>query len=542
MVQKKIILNPFYKLKDNSYIYQYEISPLSCKEKMNSFTISFLKEKENILIEEISEKIPIFLMCKTYGGVAEQVIKLIIYLYDNNYIYVKHKDEKVVLVENEIFNIMIKQNDFIDLIIPYSIEKNIYHIIEKVLNVEETALLNICAVLGDLFDTVKLSHVLKNNSYSYINSFIDFWTKINNDALKEFDIYNNILELEQKDIIEILSDTQMNHQFVVCKFSIPFMREILYQSTSLDQRNELHYIIGKIIKNNIGLKDDYILYKYYSEEFELLNLKKHLRKMEIFMHDYNMKKKNLFEENNMNYMADENFTLNNLKTIIIHEIRNKLSNPKNDINTMIKCGYAEKKSDGKLTWEKRFFVLTANKLSYYYVENDYKLNKQPLAFFYLKNLYDIKVLRNNNKNVFCLTVNEWIKKKELMDARIYVLSTEKWEDLYSWTLSLKIMKIKAYYDRFCSNFCFVYFPLFETKEKERREISNFKLNIDSNSKYQRKETRNMKKIGFNKDRANTRKASIISNVLGLDLKETDYLRKRTRHLFIEIVYTIFDEI
>ena len=540
MYQKKNAINPFYKFTKNPFLYQYEISTLNSKEKMESFVISLINSKTDLLIEDISEKITYFLIFKTYGGIQEQVIKLILYLYENNYIYAKKINQKLTLVENQKFELMIKQNDFIDLIIPYSIEKNIYYIIERALNIEEIALLNICSVLGDLFDTVKLSHVLRNNSYSFINSFNDYWKKVNNNSLKEIDLYENILELEEKNVIEILSDIDANHQFVVCKFSIPFMREILYQCSSLDQKNELHYIIGKIMKNKVDLKGDYIFYKYYSDEFELLNLKKHLRKMEIFMHDYNMKKNNIFEENDINYIVDESFTLNNLKTIIIHEIRNKLSNSKYNNNTMIKCGYAEKKSDGKITWEKRFFVLTTNKLSYYYIEDDYKLNKEPLAFFYLKNLYDIKVLRNNNKYIFCLTVNEWIKKKELMDARIYVLSTEKWEDLYSWTLSLKIMKIKAFYDSFCNNYCFVYFPLFQTKEKEKSELSEFKLNIDNYINIHKNILTNdyIKRSGL-KERVNGRRLSIISNILGLDLKETDYLRKRTNHLFIEIVYNYF---
>ena len=159
----------------------------------------------------------------------------------------------------------------------------------------------------------------------------------------------------------------------------------------------------KIIKNKIDIQSDYFIYKYYSEELDLLNLKNHLRKMEIFMHDYNTRKMNKYKEKIKNKIV-ENYSLNNLKTITIREISIKLLNTKNDKNTLIKSGYLEKKSDGKLTWEKRFFILTPYKFSYYYCENDYKSNNEPLGFFYLKNLYDVRVLRNNDKFVFCLTV------------------------------------------------------------------------------------------------------------------------------------------
>ena len=534
--QQKNIIEPFYKLGNNKSFYQYEISILNGKEKMNYFIINFFKEKKDILVEKASDIILNFLIHKTYGGIQEQVIRFLLYLYDNKYIYVKKINEVLTLIENEQFNLMLKRNDFIDLLIPYSIEKNIYNIINKELNIEEIALLRICAVLGDLFDTVKLSKILKNNGYSYINSFNEYWKQINNCSSKEFNLYESLLELEKKNVIEILFDMQTNHKFVVCKFSIPFMREILYQCTSLDQRNELHYIIGKIIKNKIDIKSDYAIYKYYNDELDLLNLKNHLKKMEIFMHDYNTRKINKYEEKNKN-ISEENFSLNNLKTILIREISIKLLNTKNDKNTVIKSGYLEKKSDGKITWEKRFFILTPNKFSYYYSENDYKSNAEPLGFFYLKNLYDVKVLRNDDKFIFCLTVNEWIKKKELMTERIYVLNSEKWEDLYIWTISLKILKIKAFYDSFFTNRWYINFPLFETgRENEKSELMEyvFKLNISDNSLIDSDKDEIKRKEGIN-NRVKQRKQSFI----GLSFKESNSFKKRTFHLYIEIIFNYF---
>jgi len=548
---KQNIVNPFNKVKNNPYLYMFEISTLNCRDNLSSFIISLLEEKRNILIQKVSENILNFLTYKTFGGVQDQVIKLILYLYDNNYVLTKKIEQDLILIENEEFDLMIKLNDFIDLTIPYSIEKNIYNIINKELNIEEIALLKICSVLGDLFDTARLSQVLSNNGYSFINSFNDYWQKIN-DSSSKFNLYEKIIELEKKNIIEILFDNQINHKFVVCKFSVPFMREILYQCTSIEQRNELHYIIGKIIKNTIDLKGDCVIYKYYSDEIELLNLKKHLRKMEIFMHDYNTRKLNKFDEN-MSIKNEENFTINNLKTIIIQEISNKLSHSDNNDNIVIKCGYADKKSDGKITWEKRFFILTPNRLLYYYVEEDYKSNKEPLGFFYLRNLYDVKVLRNNYNNTFCLTVNEWMKKKALMKERNYVLSTQKWEELYSWTISLKILKLKAFYDNFCTNFCFVKFPLFKV-QKKNSVLQDYVFTINKkndagcchfssissesnsglilrNDTFARNERLNQ--------RVSVRKLSIISNFFCLNIKESYSLKKRTYHLFQEILYNHF---
>ena len=74
---------------------------------MNLFIISFLKEKKNIIIEKISEKIISFLINKTYGGIQEQVITLLLYLYDNKFIYVNKINEKSILIEDEKFNMSI---------------------------------------------------------------------------------------------------------------------------------------------------------------------------------------------------------------------------------------------------------------------------------------------------------------------------------------------------------------------------------------------------------------------------------------------------
>ena len=100
-------INPFYKYKDNPGLYQYQISILNNNEKMNLFIISFLKEKKNIIIEKISEKIISFLINKTYGGIQEQVITLLLYLYDNKFIYVNKINEKSILIEDEKFNMSI---------------------------------------------------------------------------------------------------------------------------------------------------------------------------------------------------------------------------------------------------------------------------------------------------------------------------------------------------------------------------------------------------------------------------------------------------
>ena len=130
-----------------------------------------------------------------------------------------------------------------------------------------------------------------------------------------------------------------------------------------------------------------------------------------------------------------------------------------------------------------------------------------------------------------------------MTERIYVLKSEKWEDLYLWTINIKILKIKSFYDNFFSCFWYVNFPLFETgREKEKSELSEyvFKLNISNNSiKTNSNNGIKIKKIVDFQNKMKERKLSILSNLLGLSFKESNSLRKRTEHLYLEILLNYF---
>ena len=96
---------------------------------------------------------------------------------------------------------------------------------------------------------------------------------------------------------------------------------------------------------------------------------------------------------------------------------------------MIKSDFIEKKSNGKLTWEKRFFVLTSNRVIYFYNESDYKdTTISPLGSFYLYNVFSIQKLNDysirDKTNLFSVDVTEWKKKGEIHKNRTYYLSTQ----------------------------------------------------------------------------------------------------------------------
>ena len=473
--------DPFYDFKDNPSIKKYELYLYDSEEKISRFVQSILYELRKIRITSVSKNILKFLLNKTFGGNPQFIMKLIINIYDQNLLNIVQEK----LIETKKFAQMLKFNDFTELNIPNIMEKKIGEIINKELDAEEVCLLKIASLLGDLFDLTRLKQII------IIDSSSNFVNSLKNG--EELCLYKKLCNLESKYIIEILEDLDIKHKFVICKFSIPFLREILYKRIPSEQRNQLHYIIGKMIKVSFSSRG-YKKNKYMSDEMEIEMLKNHLKHSEIAIHE-NFLKGNIVNDE----LTNDNLNINNLKTLIIQQICAKISSIKinDDKNNMIKAGYIYKKSDGKLTWENRFFVLTTNRVVYYYNKEDYKKDdKAPLGIFYLQNLFSVNLLTDGSiggkKNIFSLSVNEWIKKGNFMTQRIYYLSIEDREELYKWMITFNILKIKAFYDNYCLSFGFVNFPLYDRNKneiivkpnnvkfdiedyKEKRDIEKFEL-------------------------------------------------------------------
>ena len=146
----------------------------------------------------------------------------------------------------------------------------------------------------------------------------------------------------------------------------------------------------------------------------------------------------------------------------------------------------EKKSDGKITWENRFFVMTPKVISYYYHEDEFINDKVPLATFELKDMFNIKTLDSKSfgsrKNVFSLTVTKWIKKEIPQSKRVYILSCSNIEDLYSWIITLNFMKVNAYYDAYISQFGKIDLFLYNINKKFKK-IKKYIINIEDRIKF-----------------------------------------------------------
>ena len=452
--------DPFYDLKNNKSLEKIKIELLDTDEKKLIFVKSILKEVKGINISSISSKILTFLTNKTFGGIQLILMRLIIIIIEQNY----YKIENEKLMENETFEKMLRFNDFTDFPLSRIIQRKIGEIISNELDEEEVCLLKIASLFGDIFELSQLKQVILIDNTSIFLSYL----RKGEDQY----IYQKLRGLETKYIIEIIEDLDLKNKYVICKFSIPFLREILYQRIPSEQRNQLHYIIGKMTKINFNSKYGKRS-KYLSNEDELDMLKNHLKFSEITIHE------NFLQGTLTNSeMENDNLNINNLKTLLTQEICTKISSIKinDDKNNMIKAGYIYKKSDGKLTWEYRYFVLTTNRVVYYYNDEDYKKEDiPPLGIFYLQNLFSVNLLTDGyiggKKNIFSLSVNEWIKKGNYMKQRIYYLSIEDREELYKWIITFNILKIKAFYDNYSQNFGYVNFPLYNRNKNENAKFS-----------------------------------------------------------------------
>ena len=513
--------DPFYDLDDETLIKKYKLTPYDTNEKVKTFVESILYELRQARINSISNQIIEFLIFKTFNGIPQFIKELVLYLYDKNLIYISKQNKE--LVPDNRFQQMLKYNDFTELKIPNIIVKKVTSIIDNYLDNLDIYILKLASVIGNIFDLTKLKQavLLDNSANSTMNIIKDNCTNF---------LYEKLCELEEKYMIEILYDLNIKKKKVICKFSVPFLREILYQRTPSEYRNQIHYIIGRLVNvNNLIKSDDKV--KYMDEMMELGILQKHLKYSQISIHDNFLNGKlSTIQIEDDNYL-----NINNLKTLIIRQICAKIKSIKinDDKNNMIKSGYIYKKSDGKITWENRYFVLTTNRVLYFYTEEDYKENHQtPLGIFYLQNLFDVKLMTDGyiggRKNIISLVVNEWIKKGEVMKPRIYYLSVEDREETYKWVITFSILKIKAFYENYCSGFGYVNFPIYSLNKNEF---------MPKQKKYKFKFPHKVEcEVVFSK-RRNTKRHSIYSPYLSLGKIENKYFTLEFENYLIKLFLT-----
>ena len=341
----------------------------------------------------------------------------------------------------EEFKKMLKLRDYSKLKIPLIIEKVLGNIIDS-LKCSEIIILKYASVIGNIFDIDTLAEIL-NTSPSNFDDLID--------TIRAFEAYG---------IIEILYDLKPKH--LVAMFSIPLMREVLYQRMLVEQKTDIHAKIAR--------KMEFSKFSYMSKNIEHDILKKHLETSEKTI----MSDSEENDEENLN--ADIfNGNITNQKILVTKDIIGKLkivdlkivssySIIKKQFMPMLLSTHISKKDEHGGKVEERFAVLTNKKLCYYYDESNYNDNKEPLASFFLKDIYQItivsKALFDEKKSYYLeIKVSSWFKKSELKEDRNFIIGFETQEEMYKWEIALNFLRIKNMYDEFTSNFGMIQLPL-----------------------------------------------------------------------------------
>ncbi len=205
--------------------------------KLDSTKIhNFEKIKNDILI---NDNILDFILSKSFNGNPLFVYELLNTMIEKNLVIFTQN----MLYCSALMLEMIKFKDWAKFEIPYRIEKLIGNIIDN-LNPKEIIILKCASVIGSVFDI---------NILYAINPFV---TIMNDDLLSM--IYN----FEQLGIIEILSD--LNPKHLVAKFSLPFLREVLYLRMLSEQKTAIHSEIAR------NLKTPKISYHDFEKERQIL--------------------------------------------------------------------------------------------------------------------------------------------------------------------------------------------------------------------------------------------------------------------------------
>ena len=396
------------------------------------------EQYEKITIDEVPLDVINAILPISFKGNPLFIIELTQALLEQKFLTLKNRS---CLMLTEDFKKMLKLRDYSKLKIPLIIEKVLGNIIDS-LKCNEIIILKYASVIGNIFDIDTLAEIL-NTSPSNFDDLIE--------TMRTFESYG---------IIEILFDLKPKH--LVAMFSIPLMREVLYQRMLVEQKTDIH--------SKIARKMEFSKFSYMSKNIEHDVLKKHLETSEkTIMSDT----EEIDEENLNTDIFNGNIT--NQKILVTKDIIGKLkivdlkivssySIIKKQFMPMLLSTHISKKDEHGGKVEERFAVLTNNKLCYYYDESNYNDNKEPLASFFLKDIYQITIVSKDifdeKKSYYLeIKVSSWFKKSELKEDRDFIIGFETQEEMYKWEIALNFLRIKNMYDEFTSNFGMIQLPL-----------------------------------------------------------------------------------
>ena len=502
-----IQMRPFVKPEDVAELIKENIvrdgKSKNNKDQYDKITI------DEVPIDVINAILPI-----SFKGNPLFIIELTQALLEQKFLTLKNRS---CLMLTEEFKKMLKLRDYSKLKIPLIIEKVLGNIIDS-LKCNEIIILKYASVIGNIFDIDILSEIL-NTSPSNFDDLIE--------TMRTFESYG---------IIEILYDLKPKH--LVAMFSIPLMREVLYQRMLVEQKTDIHAKIAR--------KMEFSKFSYMPKNIEHDILKKHLETSEkTILNDTEET-----EEENLNTDIF-NGNITNQKILVTKDIIAKLkivdlkivssySIIKKQFMPMLLSTHISKKDEHGGKVEERFAVLTNKKLCYYYDESNYNDNKEPLASFFLKDIYQItimsKALFDEKKSYYLeIKVSSWFKKSELKEDRNFIIGFETQEEMYKWEIALNFLRIKNMYDEFTSNFGMIQLPLnndlFKIENKKfKRKFNIGERRLDIGNK--------MEKKAMNKNSIDSNDNEGLNEIVGILKKNSEEVFKIGFGLFLGTIQNI----
>ena len=408
---------------------------------------------DKITIDEVPIDVINAILPLSFKGNPLFIIELTQALLDQKFLTLKNRS---CLMLTEEFKKMLKLKDYSKLKVPLIIEKVLGNIIDS-LKCMEIIILKHASVIGNIFDIDILSEILSTSPANFDDLI---------DTLKNFESYG---------IIEILYDLKPKH--LVAMFAIPLMREVLYQRMLVEQKTDIHAKIAR--------KMEFSKFSYMPKNIEHDILKKHLETSEetimssIEIDEIELQNKDNFNGNITNQKILVTKDIIEKLKIVDLKIVSSYSLIKKQFMPMLLSTHISKKDEHGGKVEERYAVLTNKKLCYYYDESNYNDNKEPLASFFLKDIYQITIVSkemfDEKKSYYLeIKVSSWFKKSELKEDRNFIIGFESQEEMLKWEIALNFLRIKNMYDEFTSNFGMIQLPL------------NNEVSIAENKRFKRK--------------------------------------------------------
>ena len=473
------------------------------------------EQYDKITIDEVPIDVINAILPLSFKGNPLFIIELTQALLEQKFLTLKNRS---CLMLTEEFKKMLKLKDYSKLKIPLIIEKVLGNIIDS-LKCSEIITLKYASVIGNIFDIDTLAEIL-GTSPSNFDDLIE--------TMRTFESYG---------IIEILYDLKPKH--LVAMFSIPLMREVLYQRMLVEQKTDIHAKIAR--------KMEFSKFSYMSKNIEHDILKKHLETSEKTIMNDN---EEIDEENLNTDIFNGNIT--NQKILVTKDIIGKLkivdlkivssySIIKKQFMPMLLSTHISKKDEHGGKVEERFAVLTNKKLCYYYDESNYNDNKEPLASFFLKDIYQItivsKALFDEKKSYYLeIKVSSWFKKSELKEDRNFIIGFETQEEMYKWEIALNFLRIKNMYDEFTSNFGMIQLPL--NNDLFKIENKKFKRKFNLGEKRIGTGKKVVKKIVNDNLENSSEKEQDENEIIGILKKNSEIIFKKGFGIFLGSIQNI----